>query len=307
MGNDSLLENVGSMIVFARVVEAGSFTGAAKKLGASKAHVSKQVAALERQLGAQLLRRTTRQMNLTEVGQVFYDRCVRVLEEVEQAERSVQHMHAAPRGEIRVTAPMSFGLLHVARLMPIFLDRYPEVRVDLRISDVITDLIDERFDMAIRIGTLPDSTLVARRIAPIRLIICATPQYLDEHGRPATPDDLRQHNCLAYLARTEVWNFTNNRAVKVSCNLNANNGDALLAAALEHAGIIYVPTFLAGPAILTGRLEPILEDDTPQRTSAYAVYPASRHLSPKVRAMIDFLVESLGSNPEWDRYLDERG
>jgi DNA-binding transcriptional LysR family regulator len=306
MGND-LDGSIGSMVVFARVVEAGSFTAAAKRLGSSKAHVSKQIAALERRLGAQLLRRTTRQMNLTEVGQLFYDRCVRVLEEAEEAERSVQHMYAAPRGEIRMAAPMSFGLLHVSRLMPAFLERHPEVRVDLRTSDAYTDLIDERFDLAIRIGALPDSTLVARRLAPIRLVLCATPRYLEEHGRPETPDDLRAHNCLAYMGKNETWNFTNNRSVEVSCNLNVNNGDALLAAALEGAGIVYLPSFLAGPKISEGLLELVLEDDTPQRLAAYAVYPASRHLSPKVRAMVDFLVESLGSKPVWDRYLDPRG
>jgi DNA-binding transcriptional LysR family regulator len=303
MGND-LDGSIGSMVVFARVVEAGSFTAAAKRLGSSKAQVSKQIAALERRLGAQLLRRTTRKMNLTEVGQLFYDRCVRVLEEAEEAERSVQHMYAAPRGEIRMAAPMSFGLLCISRLIPSFLERHPEVRVDLRISDAYTDLIDERFDMAIRIGELPDSTLVARRLAPVRLVLCATPRYLDGHGRPETPDDLPQHNCLAYMGKTEIWNFTNKRAVEISCNYNVNNGDALLAAALEDAGIVYLPTFLAGPKIFEGLLEPVLEEHTPQRIAAYAVYPASRHLSPKVRAMIDFLVESLGSTPEWDRYHD---
>jgi DNA-binding transcriptional LysR family regulator len=303
VSGDSLLDNVASMIVFARVVEAGSFTAAAKRLGASKAHVSKQVAALERRLGAQLLRRTTRQMNLTEVGQLFYDRCARVAEEAEEAERSVQRMHAAPRGEIRFTAPMSFGLLHLARLVPKFLERHPECRVDLRVSDAYADLIEERFDLAVRIGTLPDSTFVARKFAPIRLAIAASPAYLAGHGRPTQPEDLRDHECLNYLARTDLWTFTHRRKLEVGGRLNISNGDALRAAALSGAGIVYLPTFLIGDDLAAGRLELLLEEHVPQLHSAYAVYPASRHLSPKVRAMIDFLVESFGSRPPWDAYL----
>jgi len=214
-------------------------------------------------------------------------------------------MHAAPRGEIRFTAPMSFGLLHLAPVLPEFLERHPECRVDLRVSDAYADLIEERFDLAVRIGTLPDSTFVARKFAPIRLAIAASPAYLARHDRPSEPEDLRDHECLNYVGKTDLWTFTRGRRLEVSGRLSISNGDALRSAALSGAGVIYLPTFLIGDDIAAGRLELLLDEHVPQLHSAYAVYPASRHLSPKVRAMIDFLVESFGSRPPWDAYLGD--
>ena len=302
------MDTVAAMIVFAKVVEANSFSEAARRLGQSKSAISKQVAGLEDRLGARLLNRTTRRLSLTEVGAALYERCARIATEVEAAEQIVTHLHAAPRGTLRVNAPMSFGHLHLAPTIPAFLDRYPEVTIDLTLNDRFVDLIDEGYDLAIRIARLTDSSLVARKLAPARLVLCAAPSYVARRGAPLAPNDLQGHECIIYAQQTllDQWQFLDGEGhrstVGVRGRLQSNNGDAIRAALLAGAGIGRLPTFLVGPDICDGRLVRLLPDyDSVFDGGVYAIYPHSRHLSPKVRAFVDFLVESYGPQPTWDR------
>lgn len=306
MGNSDPLLNISGMLVFSQVVEEGSFSAAAQKLGLSKASVSREVAALERRLGAQLLRRTTRRMSLTEVGEVFLGRCRRVVEEAEAAELSVSRLQAAPRGEIRIAVPMSFGHLQLAPRLGRFLALYPNVHVDLDLTDRRIDLVREKFDLSVRIGRPREQTYVLRRLCPLRALVCATPAYLEANGTPAIPSDLESHNCLGYASPPEVWNFVGGKPVRTSGSLNADNGDALRQAALADLGVVYLPTFLIGDDLRAGRLVPLLVEFSDNVTDVFAVYPESRHLSPKVRAMIDWLVEELGPEPDWERDLPRR-
>ena len=303
MSNSESVGNVSGMLVFSQVVEAGSFSEAARRLGVSKASVSREVAALERRLGAQLLRRTTRRMSLTEVGEVFLAGCRRVAEEAEAAELSVGRLQADPRGRIRLAAPMSFGHLQLAPRLGVFLERYPEVHVDIDLTDRRIDLIREKFDLSVRIGRPRESSYVTRKLAPIRTLVCASPAYLEEHPTPLEPADLAEHACLGYAAPPERWNFAGGVSVQTRGPLNADNGDALRRAALSGLGVVYLPSFLVGDDVRAGRLVPLLPGYVDARSDVFAVYPESRHLSPKVRAMIDWLVEELGPDPDWDRDL----
>lgn len=300
------LDHLTGMAVFARVVEEGGFSKAAQTLGLSKSAVSKQVSRLEDRLGVRLLNRTTRRLSLTEAGTAFYEGCRQVVSDAEAAEAAVSHLASAPRGVLRVNAPMSFGQLHVAPALPDFMARYPELAIDLQLNDRTVDVVEEGFDMAIRIGELPDSSLIARRLAPMRRAAAAAPAYLDRHGRLAHPRDLEAHECLiySYLAWGREWRFDGEGGevrVPVSGRVEINNGDALLAAARRGAGIVMLPTFLVGDDLRAGRLEPVLADWSPtQRGAVYAVFPASRNLLPKVRVFVDFLAERFGPTPYWD-------
>jgi DNA-binding transcriptional LysR family regulator len=306
------VDQLTGMAVFARVVEARSFSEAARQLGLSKSAVSKQVSRLEDRLGARLLNRTTRRLGLTEVGATYYEYCARMLVEAEEAERAVTALHGEPRGLLKVNAPMSFGVRHLAPALPELLARYPEIRVDLVLNDRFVDMIEEGFDVAIRIAALPDSSLVARRLAPSRHVLCGSPAYFARHGEPKKPDDLRQHNCLnyTYLASHDEWPFEGKteskggkRTVKVTGTLQANNGDVLAAAAVAGLGLVMSPTFIVGPDVQAGRLKCVLRDYLSAETAIYAVYPHRRHLSAKVRAFVDFLGERFGPEPYWDKGL----
>jgi DNA-binding transcriptional LysR family regulator len=303
MSNDLRIQNAAGMLIFAEVVESGGMSEAARRLGLSKASISRQVAALERRLGAQLLRRTTRRMSLTEVGELFYARCQRVAEEAEAAERSVGDMQAEPRGEIRLAAPMSFGHLQIAPRLPAFLERYPKTRIHLDLTDRMIDLVREKFDLSVRIAaSLPESSFLQRKLCPIRIAVCAAPAYLAKHGTPRTPEALRDHNCLGYVPPPERWTFTHGRRLPTSGNLSIDNGDGLRRVALLGHGIVYLPTFLVGDDLRAGRLVRLLADHVDLVGGAYALYPASRHPAPKVRALIDYLAESLSAEPEWDAW-----
>jgi DNA-binding transcriptional LysR family regulator len=291
------------MLIFSQVVEEGSFSAAARRLGISKASVSREISALERQLGAQLLRRTTRQMSLTEVGGVFHERCRRVLEEAEAAELSVSRLQAVPRGVIRMAAPMSFGHLQLAPRLPGFLARYPNVKVEMDATDRVIDLVHEKMDLSVRIRRPREGSYVIRKLCPIRFLLCASPAYLEARGAPSEPGDVREHNCLGYHAPTETWPFSTGEFVEARGTLSVDNGDALRQAALAGLGLVYLPTFVLGDDLRAGRLRALLTQHTHVQTSLYAVYPESRHLSPKVRAMLDWLVEELGPEPDWDADL----
>ena len=295
--------NAAAMLVFAEVVATGSFTAAARRLGLSKASVSREVARLERRLGAQLLRRTTRSMSLTEIGEAFHAGCQRVAEEAELAERSVGELQAEPRGEIRLAASVSFGQFHIAPRLPAFLARYPKLRLRMDLTDRMVDLVSEKFDLAIRIsGRLADATLVQRRLCPIRFVVCAAPAYLKRRGTPRAPAELERHNCLGVAAPPWRLMLSRGRAVRLQGDLHIDNGDALRRVAVLGHGIVCLPTYLVGEDLRDGRLVRILPDHLALEASAFAVYPQSRHPSPKVRALVDHLAESLGPAPEWDAF-----
>lgn len=300
------MDRFAAIQAFVRVAETGSFTAAAERLRSSKSAVSRHVAALEAELGARLFHRTTRSLTLTEAGRGYCERATRILADLDDANLSVSRLQAAPRGKLRVNAPMSFGFLHLAPAIPDFLFRYPDVEIDMIMNDRFVDLVDEGFDVAVRIGALEDSSLVARRLAPMRRVACASPGYLKSRGVPASPDDLKAHDCLCYInvSLAHEWRFVapDGRPwpVEVKGRLAANNGDALRAAALRGLGIANLPTFLVGGDLQEGTLVTVLDTFVPQDMSMSAVYPHARHLSPKVRAFVDFLAERFGPRPYWD-------
>ena len=290
------------MEVFAKVAELKSFSAAAERLGMSKSTISKHVSALEHRLGVRLLNRNTRRLSLTEAGQIYRDRCLEIVEAVETAEGSVSRLGEAPRGLLKVNAPMSFGIRHIGPLVPAFLERHPEVEIDLVLNDRRVDLVDEGFDLAIRIGSLADSNLIARKLATSHSACVASPRYFARRRRPERPEDLAHHLCLRYnYSRAPgEWSFTRDgvtRRVRIDGRYSANNGDVLRDAAISGLGIVFQPMFLVGDALADGRLVRLLEDwDTPS-VSIYAVYPESRHVSPKLRAFIDYLATSLEGAP----------
>jgi len=299
------LADLADLAVFARVAELRSFTAAAKALGLSKSAVSKQIARLEARLGTPLLQRTTRQLALTETGHAVQGHAARLVAEAEAAEEVAQDLIAAPRGLLRVTLPISFGLGHVVPLMPEFLRRYPDLRLDLIFDDKFVDLYSGNIDVALRIGNLPDSSLTARRLNVVRGITGASPEYLARRGRPEKPADLKQHECLIYtnMPDPEQWIFAERGkrfAVPVSGRLRSNNGEALLAAALEGHGIVRLPSFIAGQALKEGRLVPLLEEYALPEFGVHAVYPAQRNPTTKLRAFVDFMAQALGPETPWD-------
>jgi DNA-binding transcriptional LysR family regulator len=300
------MDRFAALEAFVRVAETQSFSEAARRLGSSKSAVSRNVGALEAELGARLFNRTTRSLNLTEAGRAYFERVSRILADLDDADRALGQLQASPRGRLQVSAPMSFGFLHLAPALPEFLTRFPEVEVQLSMTDRFVDLVDEGFDVALRIGALPDSALMARRIAPIRRVICASPDYFHRHGTPQAPEELKAHECLRNnnVARTQEWRFVNPdggpSVVAVSGRVSANNGDALRVLALSGFGIASLPTFIVGADLAAGALVSALDGFIPQDLAMSAVYPHSRHLSPKVRAFVDFLVERFAKRPYWD-------
>lgn len=300
------MESLSDIAVFVQVVRSGSFTAAAGRLALSKSVVSKYVTRLEDRLGARLLNRTTRQLSLTEVGQTFFERSQRALGEIEEAEAEVSRLQAEPRGELRLSSPMTFGILHVAPLLPAFQARYPEVTVDMVLDDRKTDLVDEGFDLAIRIGELPDSSLVARRLGPCRHVVCGSPEYFARHGVPQSPGDLADHPALTYRYQDAPaeWRLVGRdgdyHQVAINSRLQMNNSLALREALLQGAGVTLTPTFVVGADIQTGRLMVILREYKALEVSIYAVYPQRKHLSPKVRAFVDFLSDRIKDPPYWE-------
>lgn len=306
------MDRLTAMEMFVRVVSAKSFSAAARQLGVSKSVVSKAVAELEDRLRAQLLNRTTRQMSLTEVGQAYYDRCVAILEQVNETEQMVTLGSQCPRGLLRVSAPMTFSVLNLGWPLSDFMEQYPELSLELTLNDRVVDIVEEGFDLAIRIShRLKDSNLIAVKLSSARTVTCASPNYLKQFGEPKHPRDLLQHHCLRYsnLGPAQEWSFRDPQTgepiqVAVSGRVIANNGEVLRAAAIKGDGIIAGPSFLVAEEIRQGRLVPILKEYAAPPFNIYAVYPPNRHVSAKVRRLVEFLKGLWGDNPPWETACD---
>jgi DNA-binding transcriptional LysR family regulator len=295
-----------AMRVFSQVVELGGFSKAAEHLGLSTTATSRHVADLEAHLQTRLLNRTTRRVSLTESGRAFYERCVQVLADLEEAEQEASRAAVVPRGTIKLTAPVNFGVRHLAPAIADFLAEHAEVRFDVSLSDRIVDLVEEGFDLGIRVGTAGPEHLVARKLGETRVVPCASPEYLARRGAPQTPEDLQRHDCFTYeyVTPKNVWRFRDpaggERAVRVGGRLHSNNGDLLAEAAARGAGIVLEPAFIVGPEVRAGRLVPLLQDYVPAPAPIYAVYPSRKHLSAKVRRFVDFLVERFSHAQDWN-------
>jgi DNA-binding transcriptional LysR family regulator len=289
------VDRFSGMAVFVEVVDANSFAGAARRLGMSPAMVSTHIQALEQRLGVRLLNRTTRRVNVTEVGQDYYERSLRILADMEEAERAAGDLQTAPRGVLRVTTSVSSGMRYLGSAIADYLVAYPDVSVELNLDDRYVDLVEQRFDLAIRMGHLADSSLIARKLGSVASVLCASPAYLETKGVPQTPRDLSKHNCLiyTYATRQNVWHFFDHNGgqepVRVSGRFLANNGDVLLNLALKDIGVILLPHFIAESDLKTGRLVRLLPDYETQQIPVNAVYPHSRYVSAKTRTFIDFI------------------
>ena len=297
------LEGMG---IFARVAEAKSFSGAARRLGISKSLVSKEVSKLEKALGARLLNRTTRQLSLTEFGAAFYEHCARVVQEAEEAELLVERLHSSPRGVLKCTAPVAFATLHIARAIPEFRAQYPEVQIDLTVGDRFFELAEEGYDLAIRIARNLPPNMVARPIAPINRVICGTPEYFAARGIPRTPQQLSDHDCVIYTHANpdSVWHLSANGAdiaVPVRGALKVNDDEVAWQAVRAGLGLSLLPTFIVGDDLQSGRLQAVLTEYLPSERNLYALYLPNRHLSAKVRVFIDFMLSKYSPPPYWDR------
>lgn len=289
------------MRVFATVVDGGSFVAAADTLEMSKAAVSRHVAELESRLNVRLLHRTTRRLSLTKEGEVFFARCKDLLAGVEEAEAELREHSGQVVGVLKVSAPVSFGVLRLAPLWGGFLAAHPQLELAITLSDRLVDLVEEGLDMAVRIGRLSSSSLVSRRLASTQLVLCASPTYLKKHGKPLEPADLASHSVLAYslLAMGDTWQFEGpdgRVSVKVHPRMHTNNGDTCRAAALDHQGIILQPTFLVGDDLRTGRLVEVMPEYRSVELGIYAMYASRKHVPLKVRLLIEYLALALASN-----------
>lgn len=300
------MDRLTSMAVFAAAAEDGSLSSAARRFSLSASMAGKHVAALEEELGVRLMHRTTRRLKLTEVGQAYYQRCRRLLEDYDEASREARDAQQTVRGTLRVAAPITFGAMHLGGVIAGYLAQHPDVTVELLLDDRYADLLAEGLDVAIRIGHLLDSDLVARRLAPCRMVFCASPQFLGRHGVPATIEELRRAPRLAFTAAVSAGDWTlmdpagRAHVIDGPSRLVANNMQMLLAAALAGAGIAYGPSFVFGEHLAAGDLVVLLPDHQTSNLAIHAVYPTRRHLSLKLRRFIDHLVASFGGTPPWD-------
>ena len=301
------MDSLTDVAVFVRVVERGSFTLAADELELSRAVVSKYVSRLEERLGARLLHRTTRRLSLTEAGAALFEASRAAIERIEEAEEAVAQLQSEPRGRLKVSAPMSFGILHLGAPIAEFARAHPRVTLDMRLDDRFVNLVEEGVDVAVRIGALTDSSLVARRLATTSMVVCAAPSYLAERGEPEVPEDLPAHDCLlySYLSTANVWRFAapDGREIPVAVggSFRINNGIVLAEAAAAGQGVLMAPSFYVAPMLRSGRLKRVLGDYTLPELGIHAVYAQRSQVPPKVRAFVDFLVKRFGRRPEWEK------
>ncbi|ADO73229.1 LysR family transcriptional regulator [Stigmatella aurantiaca] len=301
------MDRLRALEIFVKVVARGSFARAAEALDTSPANVTRYMNELESHLSTRLLNRSSRKLSLTESGEALYERGKSILDDVAEAEALASSASLQPRGRLRLNAPVSFGILHLAPLWPQFMQRHPGVELDVSLTDRVVDLVEEGYDLAIRISRAGPATHVARKLATSQNIVCAAPAYLRRHGRPKVPTDLSRHTCVgySYSATADEWHLLDGtgqmHAVKVRCAMHANNGDTVRAAALAGAGITWQPTFLIADDLRQGRLVPLLPGYRMPDIDVLALYPSRRYLSAKVRVMVDFLAEALSGTPPWDR------
>lgn len=291
--------------VFVTVVARGSFARAAEALNTSPANVTRYITELEAYLGTRLLNRTSRRLSLTESGEAVYERSRTLLSDVAETEALVSSTVLRPTGRLRINAPLSFGVRHLAPLWPVFMARYPEVSLEVALIDRVVDIVEEGFDLAVRISSSGSTTHVARKLAVSHNVLCAAPAYIGRRGLPEKPADLAGHDCITYAYNADEWRFRAEdgsvHPVKVAGPMHANNGDTVRAALLAGLGIGWQPTFLIGEDLRAGRLVPVMPGFTLPDIDVMAIYPSRRHLSAKVRVMIDFLAESFRGTPPWDR------
>jgi DNA-binding transcriptional LysR family regulator len=293
------MDQLTSMKAFVAVADAGHFASASERLGLSRAMASKLVMDLEAHLGSRLLNRTTRKVSLTEPGAAYLERCRDILAAIEEAEREIAAQASEPTGRLRVTAPMSFGAAHVASRIAAYTARYARVNIDLILNDRLVDLVEEGYDLAIRIGRLADSSLIAKRIGATRLVVCASPGYLAAHGRPLKPADLADHECIlySYASAGAAWTFLGPKreeTVRVRGRVTCNNGDAISHMATKGQGVIMQPDFIVAPHLRSGALEQVLTDYTDEPMGIYAIHASHRHAPLKLRTFIEFLSASIG-------------
>ena len=296
------------LLAFVRTVDGGSQAAAAREMGVTPAMVGRYIRALEDRLGTRLLNRTTATQSLTDAGVAFHAQAGAILEQLDGAEHAASDRQVEPQGVLRVNAPMVFGVRHLAAVVAGFGARHPRLRVEMVLNDRVVDLVEEGFDVAVRIGDPADSSLVARRLAPCRMAVCAAPEYVVARGAPGRPEDLRDHNCLlySYARHGSTWRFQGPDgavSVGIAGSLVANNGDALLAAALAGAGVVVQPTFIVGDALRAGHLVRLLPGWEVGSLAVQAIYPSARNLSPKVRGFVDHLAAQFGARPPWDAGL----
>jgi DNA-binding transcriptional LysR family regulator len=300
------MDKLTSMLVFTKVAKAGSFASAAKELSLSRAMATKHVMQLENSLGIRLLNRTTRNLSLTEVGMVYLERCLQILDEMEEMEIAVTRLQTEPRGTLKVNATPFFGAYHLAPAIAAYTEVYPDVNVELVLQAGYVDLIEEGFDLAIHLDELRDSSLIARKLGSSQRIVCGAPSYFKKHGQPKTPDDLRKHNCLinSSLPPRDQWLFSESggetTVIKVAGTMQSNVADALRMAALSGLGLVLLPTYMVGQDIRKNRLQAVLTDYVPTPFEIHAVYPHRKHLSAKVRTFVDFLHERFHPKPYWE-------
>lgn len=297
------------MRVFTTVVDAGSFASAADRLDLSRGMTSRYVAQVEAHLGVRLLNRTTRSLSLTEAGHDYYQRATQVLSMVEEAERAATQETSVPRGTLRINTSVAFGARHLGAAISDYMRRYAQVKMDITLNDRVVDLVEEGFDLAVRIARRIDPGLVARPITRARMVACASPEYIKSRGMPKSPPDLARHNCLtyAYSGLQEEWHFKRGNSeytAKAAGSLHGNNGDIICAAAVAGLGVIVQPTFIVYEALRARKLVRVLKDWEADELTIFAVYPTRQFLPLKVRSFIDFVVERFGPEPYWDRDID---
>lgn len=305
------MDRLTAMEAFVRVVDRGGFTAAADDLRLSRAMVSRHVQELEHHLGARLLNRTTRKVSLTEAGQVYYERSTQLLADLAATEGAVGELQVRPRGQLRINAPVVFGAMHLVSAVADYMAAFPEVFIELTLNDRVVDVVEEGYDLAIRIGRLSDSSLIARRLAPCRIVICAAPDYLARRGTPHIPADLAGHDCVRYMHGEggDIWHFggpAGSVAVRVHGQMRTNNGDAMRIVALRGRAVVALPSFIVSAELSSGALVPVLTDWRIAEMAVHAVYPPSRNPTAKLRSFIDFLVPRFGDPPSWDAWMDKR-
>jgi DNA-binding transcriptional LysR family regulator len=302
------MDKLGAMNAFAKVVALGSFAEAARALGSTRSATSKAVMELEHLLGVRLLDRTTRRVRATETGLAYYDRCVDILARVDETEMQVARLHGEPKGVLKLNGPTSFGSLYLGPAIAEFMGLYPDLKIELTLTDRFIDPIEEGVDVTIRIADLADSSLIARKLAPARRAFVASPAYVATRGEPVAPEDLARHDCLNYghttsLQRWRIMKDGEPVSVAINAVLCSNNGDVLRAAALAGRGVADLPTFLVGPDVAAGRLRTVLDRFPQPDFGVHALYASNRYLAAKTRAFVDFLARRFGDEPEWDRFL----